>query len=89
MPLGGFPKPAWGDWQLRDFEIIDVRRIPSQRSGYCYSSRIMYVGSIYHYAAWLDTVDAKLKHWKIQFWASRAEDVPRLGHVNTNSVRLR
>jgi hypothetical protein len=87
MPLG-FPKPAWGDWQLRDFEIIDVRRIPSQRSGYCYGSRIMYVDSIYHYAAWLDIFDAKLKHWKIQFWASRAEDVPRLGHVNTNSVTL-
>jgi hypothetical protein len=53
-----------------------------------YGSRIMYVDSIYHYAAWLDIFDANLKHWKIQFWASRVEDAPLLGHVNTNSVTL-
>lgn len=87
MPLG-FPKPSWGQWQVRDYDIIDVRRIPSERAGYCYGSRIMYVDSIYHYAAWLDIFDANLKHWKIQFWASRAENVPPLGHVNTNSVTL-
>ncbi len=87
MPLG-FPKPSWGKWQLRDYDIIDVRRIPSERAGYCYGSRVMYVDSVYHYAAWLDIFDANLKHWKIQFWASRAEDVPLLGHVNTNSVTL-
>ncbi len=87
MPLG-FPKPSWGKWQLRDYDIIDTRRIPSQRAGYCYGSRVMYVDSVYHYAAWLDIFDSNLKHWKIQFWASRAEDVPPLGHVNTNSVTL-
>lgn len=87
MPLG-FPKPSWGKWQLRDFDIIDVRRIPSENAGYCYGSRIMYVDSVYHYASWLDIFDSNLKHWKIQMWASRAEDVASLGHVNTNSVTL-
>jgi hypothetical protein len=87
MPLG-FPKPSWGKWQLRDTDIIDVRRIPNERAGYCYGSRIMYVDSIYHYAGWLDIFDGNLKHWKIQYWGSRAEDVPPLGHVNTNSVTL-
>ncbi len=48
----------------------------------------MYVDSAYHYAAWLDIFDQSLKHWKIQYWGSRAEDVPPLGHVNTNSVTL-
>ncbi|MGH8012553.1 MAG: DUF1329 domain-containing protein [Candidatus Binataceae bacterium] len=87
MPLG-FPKPSWGKWQLRDTDVIDVRRIPSERAGYCYGSRIMYVDSVYHYAGWLDIFDSALKHWKIQYWGSRAEDVPPLGHVNTNSVTL-
>ena len=87
MPLG-FPKPSWGKWQLRDVDIIDTRRIPSENAGYCYGSRIMYVDSIYHYAGWLDIFDTNLKHWKIQYWGSRAEDVAGLGHVNTNSVTL-
>jgi hypothetical protein len=87
MPLG-FPKPSWGKWQVRDNDIIDVRRIPTENAGYCYGSRIMYVDSIYHYAGWLDIFDVNLKHWKIQYWGSRAEDVVQLGHVNTNSVTL-
>ncbi len=87
MPLG-FPKPSWGQWQMRNYDIIDVRRIPSEAAGYCYGSRVMYVDSAYHYAAWLDIFDQNMKHWKIQFWASRAEDVAPLGHVNTNSVTL-
>jgi hypothetical protein len=87
MPLG-FPKPSWGKWQMRNYDIIDVRRIPSEAAGYCYGSRVMYVDSAYHYGAWLDIFDQNLKHWKVQFWASRAEDVPSLGHVNTNSVTL-
>jgi hypothetical protein len=87
MPLG-FPKPSWGKWQMRNYDIIDTRRIPSEAAGYCYGSRVMYVDSAYHYAAWLDIFDQNLKHWKIQYWGSRAEDVPPLGHVNTNSVTL-
>jgi len=85
MPLG-FPKPSWGKWQLRNYDIIDVRRIPSQRAGYCYGSRIMYVDSVYHYASWLDIFDSNLKHWKVMWWGARAEDVAPFGHVNTNSV---
>ncbi len=34
MPVG-WPKTPWGAWQSRDVDIIDVRRVPSTRSGYC------------------------------------------------------
>jgi hypothetical protein len=41
MPLG-WPKPSWGPWQLRDVDVIDVRRVPSEARGYCMGSRIIY-----------------------------------------------
>lgn len=41
MPVG-WPKPSWENWQLRDVDVIDMRRIPGERSGYCYGKRIMY-----------------------------------------------
>jgi hypothetical protein len=53
MPLG-FPTPSWGKWQLRDVYAIDVRRVPSERSGYCYGSRIMYVDKEFFYTLWND-----------------------------------
>ncbi len=85
MPLG-FPKPSWGKWQVRDVDIIDVRRIPSEAAGYCYGSRIMYVDSHFHYGAWLDIYDANMALWKTSWWGARAADVPGVGHVTTNSV---
>lgn len=85
MPLG-FPKPSWGNWQLRDVDVIDVRRVRSERQGYCYGSRIMYVDSHFHYGIWVDIYDSNLKLWKIFWNAPRAETVPEIGHVTTNST---
>jgi hypothetical protein len=42
MPLG-FPKPDWGAWQVRPAMVIDVHRVPSEASGYCYGDRVMYL----------------------------------------------
>src|SRR5260370_32938838 len=42
MPLG-FPKPSWGQLQLRDVYVTDVRRIPAHAAGYCYGKRILYI----------------------------------------------
>jgi Protein of unknown function (DUF1329) len=85
MPLG-FPKPSWGKWQLRNTDIIDVRRIPSEAAGYCYGSRIMYVDAQFHYATWIDIYDANLQLWKIFWLGPRASNVPGVGHVTTNST---
>ncbi len=85
MPLG-FPKPSWGKWQLRQDDIIDVRRIPSESAGYCYGSRMMYVDSHFHYATWIDIYDSNLNLWKIFWLGPRSATVPGVGHVTTNST---
>src|SRR5579885_612406 len=38
-----FPKPEIGKWEVRDAYVIDTRRVPSLRAGYCYGKRIMWV----------------------------------------------
>jgi len=80
MPLG-WPKPAWGRWQIRDVDVIDVRRIPSQRAGYCYGKRIIYADSETHYALWEDAYDTNMRLWKIALVAQRLVKATSLGHV--------
>jgi hypothetical protein len=64
MPLG-WSKPSWGPWSLRDADVIDVRRVPSQRAGYCYGSKIMYVDHQFYHQLWEEIYDANMKLWKI------------------------
>jgi hypothetical protein len=61
----GWAKPSWGPWSLRDVYVIDVRRVPSQRPGYCYGSRIMYVDKQFMHQLWEEIYDSNLKLWKI------------------------
>jgi uncharacterized protein DUF1329 len=86
MPLG-WPAPSWGAYELRNVDIIDVRRIPSQRPGYCYGSRMMYVDQAYTYSDWNELYDGNLQLWKIfGGGAAHVVDVPRVGRVVTNAV---
>src|SRR5579863_122236 len=85
MPLG-FYKPSWGKWQVRDVYVDDIRRVPSERTGYCYGSRIMYLDKEFFYSLWTDLYDSNMKLWKAQFWAPRVRPVPGAGRVITNSV---
>jgi hypothetical protein len=64
-----FPPPAAGAWQVRDVDVIDVRRIPSARPGYCYGKRIMYLDTYYHTTHWQDIYHASLKLWKLALYA--------------------
>jgi hypothetical protein len=80
MPVG-WPTASWGRWQLRDVDIIDVRRVPSERRGYCYGSRIIYEDSYNHYALWEDVYDANLKLWKVALIAPRDTMASGLGLV--------
>ena len=80
MPLG-WPKPSWGDWQLRAVDVIDVRRLPSEQVGYCYGKRIIYEDSDTHYALWEDVYDNQLRLWKVALLAQRTVKAPTLGTV--------
>jgi hypothetical protein len=80
MPLG-WPKPSWGNWQLRDVDVIDVRRIASERASYCYGKRIIYEDSETHYALWEDGYDKKMRFWKMGLLAQRIVNAQPLGSV--------
>ena len=64
MPLG-WAKPSWGAWQVRPQNVIDTRRVPAFRQGYCYGSKIMYLDAQFGQQMWEDIYDANLKLWKI------------------------
>jgi hypothetical protein len=62
----GWMKPSWGDWEVRPVWVIDVRRIPSLRPGYCYGKRIMYIDKQYYQTMAEDLYDSNMKLWKVQ-----------------------
>jgi Protein of unknown function (DUF1329) len=61
----GWSKPSWGPWSLRKVYVIDVRRVPSLRQGYCYGSRVMYIDQQFMHPLWEEIYDSNLKLWKI------------------------
>ncbi len=80
IPIG-WPRPSWGNWQLRDVDVIDIRRVPTERAGYCYGKRIIYQDSQTHYALWEDAYDAAMRLWKTAFLAQRMVSSPSVGNV--------
>jgi hypothetical protein len=78
MPLG-WPKASWGNWELRDVYVLDVRRIPSQAAGYCYGKRIMYVDKVAWAPLWEDLYDSNMQLWKIVSLMPRTRNVPGVG----------
>jgi hypothetical protein len=67
--LLGWPKPSWGNWEVRPADVIDVRRVPSLNPGYCYGSRIMYIDKQYYQTLAEDIYDSNQKLWKVMFEA--------------------
>ena len=63
----GWPKPSWGDWETRNVDVIDVRRVPSLNPGYCYGSRVMYIDKQYYQTLAEDIYDGNMKLWKVMF----------------------
>jgi Protein of unknown function (DUF1329) len=80
MPIG-WPRPSWGTWQLRDVDVIDIRRVPTEMAGYCYGKRIIYEDSQTHYALWEDVYDKKMRFWKTALVAQRVVKKNSLGDV--------
>jgi hypothetical protein len=82
MPLG-WPTPSWGKWQVREADVISIRKIPAKTAGYCYGRRVMYADSHFYGTLWEDLYDPQMRLWKIQAIFPLAVDVPGIGPVNT------
>ena len=82
MPLG-WPKPSWGKWQLRDVDVIDVRKISSMATGYCYGKRIMYIDRQFNASLWEELYDSNMQLWKIIAVFTHTLDAPQVGPVNS------
>jgi len=79
-----FPKPVIGKWEVRDTDVIDVRRIPSERSGYCYGKQVLYVDKQAYVAWWKDAYDTDLKLYKVEMTERLARPVPKEGFQYNN-----
>jgi hypothetical protein len=83
MPLG-WPMPSWGKWQVRDTDIINATKIPSESSGYCYGKRVMYVDKADSAPLWEELYDPKGALWKIGGLFLHTIDVPNIGPVDAS-----
>lgn len=61
----GWPKPTWGDWEVRPVWVINVHRIPSLAAGYCYGRRVMYIDKQFYQTMAEDLYDTNNKLWKV------------------------
>jgi hypothetical protein len=59
-----FPGPNAVIWQVRPVAVLDIRRVPSMQSGYCYGSRMAYIDQETWQPIWMDLYDAELHLWK-------------------------
>src|SRR5262249_2292458 len=59
-----FPKPACGDWELRDVYVLSVKRLTQYTAGYCYGNRLIYVDQQNYYPDYVDLYDSSLKLYK-------------------------
>lgn len=77
--LLGWPKPSWGDWEVRPVYKIDVRRIPQLNPGYCYGKRIMYIDKQYYQTLSQDIYDSNMKLWKVMVEAGAQSEYEKYG----------
>ncbi len=63
MPLA-WPKPSWSKWQVRDADVIAVKKISSKAAGYCYGNRVIYADARISSPLWEDLYDSQMRPWK-------------------------
>ena len=85
MPLV-WPKPAWAKWQLREVDVIEVKKIPSKAAGYCYGKRVMYVDAHNSTPLWEELFDTRMNLWKFQTTLAQRVNVPGVGAAVTPGV---
>jgi len=81
LPLA-WPMPFWAKWQVRDVDILSVKKIPSKAEGYCYGKRILYVDAHFFGPLWQEIYDSKLNLWKFYEVAPQKVEVPGIGPQN-------
>ena len=59
-----FPTSKVGEFELRDFYLVDLKPLPSYANGYCYGRRIMYVDKGTNLVMWVELYDRYEKLWK-------------------------
>ena len=82
----GFPKPSWGDWEVRHMAVVDIHRIPSESAGYCYRHRVMYVEKELWNGDWADMYDSNNKLWKSISYYNSVGNVPGLGYTVNGGI---
>jgi hypothetical protein len=78
MPLG-WSKPSWGNWELRDTWVIDVRPIGEIGTRYCYGKRIVYIDTNTYAPLAQDLYDIKMKFAKIMVESLSPGEIPGAG----------
>ncbi|HVN88990.1 MAG TPA: DUF1329 domain-containing protein [Candidatus Binataceae bacterium] len=78
MPLG-FAKPSWGDWELRDTWVIDVRPAAALKGRYCYGKRIVYVDTNTYAPLAQDLYNTKMEFNKVMLESLTPADFPGSG----------
>jgi hypothetical protein len=81
MPLG-WPKPSWAKFQVRDVDVLSIKKIPSRASGYCFGNRMLYADAHFSGPLWQELYDSQMKLWKIYEVAPQRADVPGAGPQN-------
>jgi hypothetical protein len=74
-----FPKPSWGDWETRDVNVVDIRRLPEFATGYCYGSRVDYIDKQYYTSLAEDIYDSQLQLWKIYVFETSTKNFDNYG----------
>jgi hypothetical protein len=83
MPLG-WPKPSWGQWQVRDTEVISASKLSDRQGGYCYGKRLMYIDKLTYNTYWEDLYDRQNQPWNIAGMFLHTIDVPGIGPVDAS-----
>lgn len=87
MPLG-WPTPKWGTWQVRDVDVLGIKKIAAKAKGYCYGNRVIYADSYFSYPLWEELYSADMKLWKIFGIFPEKIDVPAVGPVDTAALDI-
>jgi len=81
-----WPKPGWAKWQVREVNVISVKKIPSRAAGYCYGNRVIYADQHFFAPLWEDLYDSQMRPWKFTTIIPQQVEVPGIGPVNTPGV---
>jgi hypothetical protein len=80
MP-SAWPTPDLGKWQLRDVEMISVKKVPAHAKSYCYGNRVIYMDSHFFSPLWEELYDSDMKLWKFDMVMPQRFEVPKIGWV--------